>query len=745
MGKWTRRAFITTGVLAGGLLVVGVAIRPGNRSKKVRHLIAGEGDTVMNVWLKIAKDNIVTAIIPHAEMGQGVHTTLSMMLADEMDADWSKVRFEEAPAHKEYANYAIAKGFITGDKNFPAFLDGTIDGVFLTATKRLNLQITGGSGSVRFTGMYAMRVAGAAAKAMLLKAAAKVWEIPVAEISAKDSYIHDLSGNRSAPFAEFAEQAAKLSKPAHPKLKSEKEFKIMGTSPPRFDIPAKVDGTANFGLDVRPKELKYASIMAAPVFGSKVKTVDEAGIQNMPGVLKVIHLEEAVAVIADGYWQAQQALKKLNIEFEENDDEARAQSNIMEQFENDMNDALANGKLETDFESGNIDKVLVGADEVIEAEYRVPYLAHACMEPMNCTAWVQKDKCEIWTGTQNPLGVKAAAAEALDIEDDLITVHNQFMGGGFGRRAETDVIKQAVLIAKTVDYPVQLIWSREETMQHDFYREANISRFKAVLNDAGQPIAWENQFLDKHHPPDAPYIPYKIDNQLIRYSHSKTHVPWGNWRSVDHSMHAFFTESFIDELAHKSNKDPYEYRRQLLAHQPRFLKVLELAADKAEWKKQLPPNWGRGIAIHQSFGTIVAEVVKVEITEGTPKVHRVICAADPGFAIHPNGFKAQMESGIIYGLTAALYGEITIENGAVAQSNFHNYEMVRMKDAPDIEMYIINSGHKLGGAGEPSTPAIAPALANAIFDATNIRLRELPIKKQVLKAKQEKGKILGVI
>lgn len=740
MGKWTRRAFITTGVLAGGVLAVGVAIRPGNRSSKVKHLVAGEGETVFNIWVKIAPDNTITAIIPHAEMGQGVHTALAMMLAEEMDADWSKVTFLEAPAHKEYANYAIAKGFIVGDKDFPAFLEGTIDGVFLTATKSMNLQITGGSASVRFTGETGMRLAGATAKALLVKAAAKEWQVPEEELTTKNSEIHHAASNRSASYADFAQAAAKLSAPSNPKLKTNDEFTIMGTSPPRWDIPEKVDGTATFGMDVRLPGMKYATIKAAPVFGTKVKSVDKSSIQSMPGVLKVIQLEDAVAVVAEGYWEAKQALNQLNIEFEENGNENISQQDISDQFTNDMNAAQAEGKLETDIKKGDALKVMSEGGQVFEAEYKVPYLAHATMEPMNCTAWIHDDQCELWTGSQNPLGFAGDVADILEMELEKVTVHNQYLGGGFGRRAETDVAKQAALIAKEVDYPVQLIWSREEDMRHDFYREANIGRFKASLDANGKPVAWVNQFIDKHHPPEAPYIPYSIDNQLLHYSPSKTHMPWGNWRSVDHSIHAFFTESFIDELAHLNKKDPYEFRRELLAKNPRFLKVLELAAEKAEWQKPLPPNWGRGIAIHQSFGSIVAEVMEIEISDdGILQPQRVVCVVDPGFAVHPNGLIAQMESGIIYGLTAALYGEITIENGAVVQSNFHDYQMVRMKDAPVIETYIINSGHRLGGAGEPGTPAIAPALANAIFNATGKRLRELPIMHHDLSREKHLG------
>jgi len=735
MGKWTRRAFITTGVLTGGALVLGVAIRPGNRAGKVKDMIAGEGDTVLNIWLKINADNTITVIVPHAEMGQGAHTTLPMMLADEMDADWKTVTMLEAPGNKEYANYALAKGFIMGGKEVPSILIGTVDGLFLTATKQMSLQVTGGSASVRCTGMHAMRVAGAAARAVLLEAAAEQWEVDPEDLVVKESYISHPESNRTGPFASFVEKAADLSQPAKPKLKSSEEFTIMGTSPPRFDIPAKVNGTATFGMDVVLPNMKYATIQASPVFGARVQPIDQEAIKGMPGVHKIVNLNGAVAVIADGYWQAKQALNALTIEYEKTDNDAVAQNDIYDRYLKDMDAAIADGKEEEDVKKGDVKNAFANANNVIEAEYRVPYLAHATMEPMNCTALVNSEGCELWVGSQNPLGFANSVAEVLDMDTENVIVHNQYLGGGFGRRAMPDVAVQAALIAKEVDYPVKLIWSREEDIRQDHYREANISRFKAALNDTGQITAWNNQFVFKHDPPEAPHIPYGVDHQYIHYAESTTHVPWGYWRSVDSSMHGFFTESFMDELAFNANKDPYEFRREHLANSPRFLKVLDMAAEKANWGESLPANWGRGISIHQSFGTIVAQVAEIEIIGDTVKVHRVVCAADPGFAFHPNGFTAQMESGIVYGLTAALYGEITIENGGVVQSNFHDYQLLRMNESPTIETYIINSNEWPGGAGEPSTPGIAPAVTNAIFNATGVRIRELPVKNHNLNAK----------
>jgi len=733
MGKWTRRAFVTAAVLAGGTLAVGIAVRPGDRRSRAAGLVTREEETLLNVWVKISPDNTITAIVPHADMGQGVHTTLAMMLADEMDADWSNVQMLEAPAHEEYANYALARGYALGDKDFPSFLIDSVDGFFLKATQFMGLQITGGSTSVRTTGMIAMRVAGAATRSILKQAAADAWVVPVEELETRNSHVYHGASDRSATYASFAARAAELSVPPVPMLKSESEFTIMGTDLQRLDIPAKVDGTARFGIDAVLPGMKYAAVRAAEVFGDTVKSIDSASVQDMTGVRKVINLDDAAAVVADGYWQARQALDKLSIESESGGNRDVEQSDIYSQFRADMDRAIANGERQIDFKSGDAESALSGSSKIVEAEYRVPYLAHATMEPMNCTAWVHDGQCELWTGTQNPLDFARKAAEAIDTEPENVTLHNQLLGGGFGRRAFPDYTIQAARIASQVPYPVKLIWSREEDMRHDHYRDANISRFKAGLDEANNPTAWTNQYVEKHDPAEAPHIPYGIDNQLIHFAESKTHVPWGFWRSVDHSLHGFFTESFMDELAIAAGKDPYQFRHDLLADTPRFQAVLDLAAKKAGWGATLPQNWGRGIAIQRSFGSIVAQVVDVEIQDGKPRARRVVCAVDAGYAFHPDGMRAQMESGIIYGLTAALYGEISIHRGAVAQSNFHDYQMLRMNETPDIETHIINSGASIGGAGEPGTPAIAPALANAIYDAIGIRIRELPIKNHDLR------------
>jgi len=732
MGKWTRRAFITTGVLVGGGLVVGVAIRPGHRTPKLAGIVENEGETLINAWVKILPDNSIRVIVPHAEMGQGVHTVLPMMLADEMDADWKTVSMEQAPAHDEYASNDIVREFALPGKA-PGIVEDTLNGVTLKLAQQMGLQITGGSFSVRGTGTWGMRTAGAAARELLINAAAKEWQVPASEIRAENSVLYHDKSNRSDQFVAFAEAAAGEQGPTQPKLKSPDQFKIMGKHVERFDIPAKVDGSAIFGVDVELPGMKYACVKCAPVFGSSLVSLDSSAAEQMKGVIKVVNLGAGVGVIADSYWQAKKALDTINVSYSKSEADQINSEDMFEQFGKAMDTAVANGDEEEDYKIGNARKVLANAATVIEAEYRVPHLAHSTMEPMNCTAWANDGELQIWAGLQNPLGIRNLLAEEFDYDRDQVVINNVYLGGGFGRRAMEDYPVQSAKLALAIPgVPVKMVWSREEDTQQDFYRPAVMSRFKASLGSSGKPKAWENQFVDKHEPVEAPTLPYSVENQYIHYTSSPTHIRFGPWRSVDHTQHAFFSESFIDELAAEAGADPYQYRYDLLSHDLRSRKVLETAAKMANWGKSMPEGWGQGIALHRSFNTIVAEVVDVDMSGGAPRVKNVFCAADPGYAMSSDGFKAQMESGIAYGLTAALYGEINIKDGAVVESNFHNYKMLRMNEAPDITVEIINSGDEtLGGGGEPGTPPIAPAVTNAIFAITGKRIRDLPISKHV--------------
>lgn len=733
LGKWTRRGLITAGVVTGGALIVGVAIRPGHRAPRVKELVANEGESLLNIWVKIAPDNRVVAIVPHAEMGQGVHTALAQMLADELDADWNLVDVMEAPAHDEYANYALPRGFLFGDAQIPRALVGTVDGILLKLTQAMDLQITGGSLSVRATGAHGMRVAGAAAREMLAKAASAAWDVPVRELVLAESRISHAPSGRSDTYASFAAAAGQFTPSSKPKLKHAEAFNLIGKSVPRNDIPAKVDGSATFGIDAQLPGMKVATVRSAPAFGGRVAAIDDTETMRQPAVHQVVNLGDLVAVVADGYWHANRGLAVLDVEWDNHGRDNVNQAAIFAQFERDLAQAEIESNGDVEVDRGDVDAALATAARRIEAEYRVPYLAHAPMEPLNCTVWLHDGICEVWTGTQNPLGARAAAADALGMEPDAVIVHNAYLGGAFGRRSVQDYVVQAARIAQAVGAPTKLVWSREEDIAQDRYRPAVTSRFRGALDQSGRPTVWMNLYVDKHEPAEAPRIPYAIDNQRIASVASPTHVPFGVWRAVDHSQHAFFTESFVDELANLALEDPYAFRRRLLNHAPRHRKVLDAAAEKAGWTHPLGEGRGRGIALHESFGSIVAEVAEVAISDGALRVERVVCAVDAGYAVNPDGLTAQMESGIVYGLTAALHGEISIEHGRVKQSNFHDYPMLRMDEMPVVETVIVSSGGPLGGAGEPGTPPAAPALVNAIHAATGIRVRELPVSKNNLR------------
>ena len=739
MGKWTRRGFISAGFIAGGGLIVGVAIRPGNRAGDFASYAKGDDETLLHTWVKLDSNNVVTAIIPHSEMGQGVGTALAQMLADELDADWNLVKFEEAPAISAFANYPLGKGLLMGGVDMPDFVVPTVDGVLIRTAQALDLQITGGSLSVRTTGAYGMRVAGAAVKQMLRVAAAQTWQVPVDQVVAKDSQmIHEATG-RSEPYSAFAAAAAEMTPPASPTLKTPDQFKIMGRHVQRHDLPSKVDGTATFSLDVRLPDMLYATVKRAPTFGGGVDNIDDTQTRTIKGVIDVVRLpaaevsaliggfstEESVAVVAEGYWQAKRGLDALNIEWAATDNDSVSSDAIFAQFDRDISAGIDR---QADVSQGDLTTSMANASQIIEAEYQVPFLAHTCMEPLNATAVVKDGFCEIWIGCQSPLSFRQAVADSLGFDVENVTLNNCFMGGGFGRKSRPDYAIQAAQLAAKVGRPVQLIWSREEDVQQDFYRPAVQSRFRGALDDNGNLTAWENTYAGKMEPVEAPLIPYTVAVKDIGHVASPTHVPLGAWRSVDHSQHGFFTESFIDEVAVAAGQDSYEYRVARLQHLPRQLAVLRKAATEAQWDVPLAPGRGRGIALQESFGSIVAEVVEVTVSDGNLSVDRVVAVIDAGYAISPDGMKAQIESGIIYGLSAALYGEITIKDGAVAQSNFHDYSSLRMSKAPTIETHIINSGEVMGGAGEPGTPPIAPALANAIFNATGERIRQLPIK-----------------
>ncbi|MDR3500319.1 MAG: molybdopterin-dependent oxidoreductase [Parvibaculum sp.] len=732
----TRRQLIVAGGLAGGGLLLGYAFSGPSRHTLAERAVAGKGEQVLATWLKISPDNTVTIYVPHADMGQGVVTSLAMMAAEEMEADWSLVRAEVAPAEKAFANESFGLRYTEG-VHIPPMFQGLTDAALLKVAQLMNVQITGGSSSVRWTGEHGMRPAGASAKDMLVRAAAARWNVAPGECVAKLSHVTHPSG-KSATYAELANDAAELSPPSHPVLKSKADFTIIGKPIPRFDIPSKVNGTALYGIDARRPGQLYAAIKFVPVFGGDVVSYDEKQVLSRRGVRKVVRLPGVgVAVVADNYWRAKEAANALDIKIDAKGNDAVSMKTIYAQHDAD----LAKDKGSKDVEIGDADAALGQAAKRIETTYRVPYLAHACMEPMNCTVWIHGEQAEVWVGSQSPLTVRGRVADIAGLDFGNVKVHPYLLGGGFGRRVPVvkgfldfpSEIDFATLIAKEVDAPVQLLYTREDDIQHDAYRIAVTSTFKAALDANGNPVAWANRYTSKDEPGEAAHIPYAVPNQSIRYVESPTAVPRGPWRSVAHSQHTFFTESFMDELAHEAGKDPFEYRRKLLKNEPRHLAVLELAAAKAGWGTPLEKGHARGIAIQQAFKTIVAEVVEVSVSpSGDLKVHRVTAAVDCGSTVNPDTAAQQVESGIIFGLTAALHGEITIEGGAVAQSNFTDYEMVRMADVPAIEVHFIDSGAELGGLGEPATPPVAAAVANAVFAATGKRIRELPLKNHDL-------------
>ncbi len=751
IAKWTRRTFIGAGALVGGGLILGVTASP-NRLKISGDGVADEGETILNTWVKISPDNQVTAIIPHSEMGQGATTGLAMMLAEEMDADWTKVDFIEAPATDDYANNELGRAVLVGEVNVPGSIFKMIDYTMFAVAQQMNMQVTGGSMSIRTTGEFGMRRAGASARHMLLEAAAQEWGVDVADLTAKNSTISHAGSGKSATYGGLASLAAQLEPPMQPALKDPKKFELVGTTQPRFDIPAKVDGSAEFGIDVEVDGMLYAAIRQAPVYGGKVKSVDESAIAGRRGIKKVVVVdgdsvgpiqtilgslatENGVAVVADNYWRAEQALADLSIEWDNGDASGVSDMTIAASYK----DVLDAGEGKADVKKGDAEQSVDGGT-LVEAEYSVPFLAHAAMEPLNCTAWVRDGKCDIWVGHQNPLGARGFAAKAAGLKETDVMVHNKFLGGGFGRRATADFVVQSVLIAKEVGAPVKLVWSREEDMKHDRYRPAVANRMKAVLGQDGKPFTWSNLYTNtgQNEPVDAPWIPYGIANQLIRGAEYETPVPLGAWRSVGHTQHSFFNESFIDELAHAAGADPYEYRRELLKNAPRHKAVLELAAEKAGWGGTLPSGHALGIALEQSFDSIVAQVAEVSIDErGKPKIHKVTAAIDCGLAVNRGQVEAQVQSGIIYGLTAALYGQINIENGGAVQANFPGqYEMVRLNEAPIMDVHVLNSYAKTGGAGEPGTPPISAAVANAIFVLTGERVRRLPLNDYEFKPKE---------
>ncbi len=705
----TRRDFLTTSAAAGAGLAIAFHIPAARRFGPSPNL----APFTPNAWLRINEDESVLVVVDRSEMGQGVTTSLPMLLAEELEADWSKIKIEFAPADKAYIN--------------PMF----------------GMQGTGGSTSVR-AAYTPLRKAGAAAREMLIGAAATTWGVAPAECHAEKGAVIHTASKRRLTYGKLVTKAATMPLPHDVPLKEPKDWKILGTRVRRLDTPPKVDGSAQFGIDVKTPSLLVGVIARSPVFGGKVKSFDATKAKAVPGVRHVVQISTGVAVVGDGYWSAKKGRDALDITWDEGPTAAVSSATINQLFAKNAEQPGAQAR-----HDGDAPAALTSAALNLGAVYEMPFLAHTTMEPMNCTAHVRADGVDIWAPTQFQTGAQGLGAGIGGVPPEKVKVHTTYLGGGFGRRFELDFIREALETSKASGAPVKLIWSREDDVRNAQYRPASYHRLQAGLDAGGQPVAWTHRIvapsimarvfpdtvkngLDGEAVEGGVGMPYTISNVHVDYALTDTGIPVGFWRSVNNSFNAFAVESFIDELAHAAKKDPYEYRRDLLGKAPRHLGALNLAASKAGWGTPLAAGRARGIAVYKAFESYVAEVAEVSVeSDGTPRVHRVVCAVDCGPVVNPDIVEAQMQSAIVFGLTAALWGEITIDKGRVQQSNFHDYRMLRMAEMPVVEVHIVPSTDAQGGVGEPGTPPIAPAVCNAIFALTGKRIRKLPIGKVV--------------
>jgi len=712
----SRRDFLKAGTLIGGGLVLGVSLPPSALPAKQS---AKTGMPSLNAFVRIGADDTVTIVVNHSEMGQGVYTSLPMLVNEELGADWTKVRFEAAPVDPAY--------------NHTTF----------------GMQTTGGSTSV-WSEYDRLRQMGAAAREMLIAAAAKQWKVDPGSCRAENGKVISSSG-KSLTYGKLAKQAAALPVPKDVKLKDPSQYAIIGKPVHRLDTPEKVNGAAKFGMDVSLPGMLTAVITRPPIFGATVKSVNEERAKAVPGVKAVAQVPSGVAVIAKDFWSANKGRELLEIAWDEGPLATLSTPGMRQQYA----DLAATAGLAAKKE-GDADSALEKAAQQISAEYEVPYLAHATMESLNCTVDLKKDSCDIWTGTQMQTLDRKAAADVAGLKPEQVRIHTMYLGGGFGRRANpaNDFVKEAVHVAMAAKAPVKVIWTREDDTRGGYYRPMWYDRMTAGLDEQGNPVGWKHTLVGQSILVGTPFeqsmvkdgidgtsvegaadLPYAVPNILVDLHSPKTGIPVLWWRSVGHSHTGFVVESFLDELANAAKKDPYEYRRKLLAQKPRHLGALNLVAEKAGWGSPVPSGRGRGIAVHDSFGSYIAQVAEASVgPKGEIRVHRVVCAVDCGKYVNPEIIRAQMESGIVFGLSAALHGAITFKDGKVEQSNFFDYPILRLIEMPEVEVHIVESPEKSGGIGEPGVPPIAPAVANAVFALTGKRIRKLPMTPEVVMA-----------
>jgi isoquinoline 1-oxidoreductase beta subunit len=699
----TRRTFLKVSAAGSAFLIGGYL--PGLRESGTAEAAS---TFEPNIWVKIGADDAVTIMLTQLEMGQGVMTSMPMLLAEELDADWNKIKTEWVPADPKY-----------GNPNFGG------------------AQLTAGSNSVR--GMWKiLREAGGTARVMLVTAAAQTWGVPENSCSTeKGEVIHQASGRR-IHYGALVDKAAALPVPKTVSLKSPKDFRLMGKPVARLDIPEKVNGTAVFGIDVKRPGILIARVLKCPVFGGKVESFNADKAKAVPGVRNVVKISSGVAVVADNYWAASKGIQALEVKWNEGPLANLTSADIRKKYA-----SLAEQPGSVARNNGDAQSEIKNNTRSFERVFEAPFLAHACMEPMNCTADVRADRCDVWVPTQGQTSAHGAAVAASGLPAKAVNIYTTYLGGGFGRRGEADYVTDAVETSKAVGKPVKLIWTREDDIQHDYYRPVTYVRMWGAVDGSGKPVAYMQRIVqqslmkrlgglpkdgvDRISVDGSATLPYDIPNIRVEYIENDPGIPYGFWRSVGCSVQGFVVEAFIDELAATAGKDPYEFRRDLLGKHPRHLAVLNTVAEKSGWGKPLPAGHARGIAVMEAFGSIVGQVAEVSLKNGSVKIHKVWVAVDTGWVINPDTIKAQMEGGTLYGLTAALKGEITIQNGRVMQHHFNDYQMIRHNEAPEVEVTIVSSTETPGGIGEPGTAVAAGALVNAISAATGKRIYKLPI------------------